>query len=159
MSRSVKASAAKELQTCDEFKFSYSDFDCVDHRLKLYLYQHIFEDVNEHLKWLVKGRWFNDASTSDPEAKLQSAIFIMSTTKWYILNIIGRESDDLTKWLKRHAWGTVDRVETIRVLPWKIGITFTIKFLGNIHFLLQDIMRTDSLLLFFASRHPFRCCW
>lgn len=152
MSRSVKSIAPKDLLPCDEFKFSYTDFDQVDHRLKLFLYQNIFEDDNEHLKWLVKGRIFSDSSSSDPEACLQPAIFIMSTTKWYILNIIGRENDDLTKWLKRHALGTIDRVETIRVLPWKIGVTFTIKFLGNIHFFLQDIMRTDSLLLFFASK-------
>lgn len=151
MSRSAK-SVPQDHEPCDEFKFSYTNFDSVDHRLKLYLYQNIFEDDNEHLKWLVKGKLFNDSSASEPDAELQPAIFVMSTTKWHILNIIGRESDNLSKWLKRQASGTIDRVETIRVLPWKIGVTFTIKFLGNIHFLLQDIMRTDSLLLFFASK-------
>lgn len=137
---------------CDKFKFSYTDFDSTDHRLKLYLYQSIFEDANEHLKWLVKGCLFNDATHSDPDAKLQPAIFVMSTTKWYVLNIIGRESDDMTKWIKRDAFGTINRVEIVRVLPWKVGITFTIKNYGNIHFFLQDIMRTDTLLLFFASK-------
>lgn len=151
MSRSVKSTPTKE-QPCDEFKFSFTEFDSVDHRLKLFLYQSIFEDVNEHLKWLVKGRLFNDSSSSEPDARLQPAIFVMSTTKWYILHIVGQESDDITKWVKRQASGTIDRVETIRVLPWKIGVTFTIKFLGSVHFLLQDIMRTDSLLLFFASK-------
>lgn len=136
---------------CDKFKFSYTEFNSTDHRLKLYLYQHIFEDANEQLKWLVKGCLYNDAVKSDPDAKLQPAIFVMSTTKWYVLNIIGKESDDVTKWLKRDAFGTINRVEIVRVLPWKVGITFTIKNYGNIHFFLQDIMRTDTLLLFFAS--------
>ncbi|XP_055302983.1 serine/threonine-protein kinase 11-interacting protein isoform X2 [Sitodiplosis mosellana] len=150
MARSVKTSKV-EAPPCDKFKFSYTEFDYVDHRLKVYLYQHIFEDDNEHLKWLVKGCLFSDTANSDPDAKLQPAIFVMSTTKWYVLNIIGKENDDVTKWVKRDAFGTINRVEMIRVLPWKVGITFTIKYYGNIHFFLQDIMRTDSLLLFFAN--------
>lgn len=55
------------------------------------------------------------------------------------------------KWIKRRNSGTVDRIETVRVLPWKIGVTLTIKGIGTMHLLLQDIARTDSLLLFFAS--------
>lgn len=152
LARGTKTPPKSEMPPCDKFKFSYTEFNYVDHRLKLYLYQNIFEDVNEQLKWLVKGVLFNDAANSDPDAKLQTALFVMSTTKWYVLNIIGKESDDVTKWLKREAFGTINRVEMIRVLPWKVGITFTMKFYGNIHFFLQDIARTDSLLLFFASK-------
>lgn len=152
MTRGAKMATKIEAPPCEKFKFSYEEFDSVDHRLKLYLYQNVFEDDNEHLKWLVKGCLFNDAAISDPDAKLQPAIFVMSTTKWYVLYIIGKESDDVTRWLRREAFGTINRVETIRVLPWKVGITFTIKHYGSIHFLLQDIMRTDSLLLFFASK-------
>lgn len=156
MSRNDKSSSSpKESALCDEFRFSYSNFDNVDHRLKLFLYQNIFDDDNEHLKWLVKGRIYNDtvstASVDAIDGRLQPAIFVMSTTKWYILHIVGHESEDIGKWLKRQLFGTIDRVEMVRVLPWKIGVTFTLKFIGNVHFLLQDIMRTDSLLLFFAS--------
>lgn len=148
-----KVSKVVPVQQCDEFKFCYSEFDDVDHRLKLYLYQNIFEDNNEHLKWLVKGLLFSDVANCDPNGNLQPAIFVMSTTKWYVLHIVGQESDDVGKWLKRQTFGTIDRVEMARVLPWKVGITFSIKFLGNIHLILQDIMRTDSLLLFFASEY------
>lgn len=147
----TKLTPMKSEPTCEKFKFNYQEFDNVDHRLKLFLYQNIFEDANEHLKWLVKGRLFNDCLTSDPNAALQSAIFVMSTTKWYVLHIFGKENDDVSKWLKRETFGTIDRIEMIRVLPWKVGITFSIKLYGNIHFLLQDIMTTDSLLLFFAG--------
>lgn len=155
MSRTKSTPSKSEQPPCEKFKFSYIEFDSVDHRLKLFLYQNIFEDDNEHLKWLVKGRIFNDCSTSDPDTTLQSAIFVMSTTKWYVLNIIGPECDDVTKWLKREVFGTIDRVEMVRVFPWKVGITFSIKFFGHIHFFLQDIMRTDSLLLFFAGEYWF----
>lgn len=157
MSSNTRTTPPKERQhLCDPFKFSYTDFDNVDHRLKLFLYQNIFEDSNEHLKWLVKGRIYNDSSsTSETDAKLKPAIFVMSTTKWYILKIIGPEYDDVSKWLKRQLLGTIDRFETVRVLPWKIGLTFSIKYVGNVHLLLQDILRTDNLLLFFQSKSKY----
>lgn len=60
-------------------------------------------------------------------------------------------SDDPSLWLKRFISGTMDRIITARVLPFKTGITFTIRGIGNIHLLLFDIRRTDSLLLFFAT--------
>lgn len=153
MSRSTKPSPPKDQPPCDEFKFSFIKFDNADHRLKLYLYQNIFEDDNEHLKWLVKGRYYNDSTTNvEQDSAPKPAVFVMSTTKWYVLSITGPESDDVAKWVKRQHYGTIDRIEMVRVLPWKIGITFTIKFFGSIHFFLQDIMRTDSLLLFFAGK-------
>lgn len=123
----------------------------------MYLYQNIFEDNNEHFKWLIKGLIFTDSTNADPSAPLQPAIFVMSTTKWYVLNVIGDENENITKWLKREMFGTINRVEMVRVLPWKVGITFSIKYVGKIHFLLQDIARTDSLLLFFASESHILC--
>lgn len=92
MSKSVKESSET---TCDKFKFSYTDFSSVDHRLKLFLYQNIFEDDGEHLKWLVKGKIFNDnnsqASQSTESSAIVSGIFVMSTTKFYVLQIVGNE--------------------------------------------------------------------
>ncbi|XP_037024517.1 serine/threonine-protein kinase 11-interacting protein isoform X2 [Bradysia coprophila] len=157
MSKTVKDSGPAA--ACDKFKFSYTDFSNVDHRFKLFLYQHIFEDEGEHLKWLVKGKIFNDNNnpTSDSSAIIRG-IFVMSTTKFYVLQIMGNESEDIFKWTKRRISGTVDRIETVRVLPWKIGVTLTIKGIGTIHLLLQDIARTDSLLLFFANNPlPMYC--
>lgn len=150
MSGNGKTASQKGPPPCDKFKFSFTEFDNADHRLIVFLHQKIFENTKEQLKWLVKGRMFNDSAHS--ESELQPAIFVMSTTKWYILNIVAKECEDVGKWVKKHLFGTIDRVEMVRVLPWKIGITFSIKFIGNIHFVLQDIMRTDSLLLFFASK-------
>lgn len=77
--------------TCDKFKFSYTDFSNADHRLKLFLYQHIFEDEGEHLKWLVKGRIFNDNNPTTDSSAIISGCFVMSTTKFYVLQIVGNE--------------------------------------------------------------------
>lgn len=61
-------------------------------------------------------------------------------------------SDDPTTWLKKHLSGTIDRVGIAQVLPWKIGIKFVISAIGGIHIILQDILRTDCMMLFFAGR-------
>ncbi|KAJ6649830.1 Serine/threonine-protein kinase 11-interacting protein [Pseudolycoriella hygida] len=144
---------------CDKFKFSYEDFSNVDHRFKLFLYQNIFEDDGEHLKWLVKGKIFNDNNIqSNDTTSIISGIFVLSTTKFYVLQIVGNESADIFKWIKRRTSGTVDRIEAVRVLPWKIGVTLSIKGIGTMHLLLQDVARTDSLLLYFANNPlPMYC--
>lgn len=92
MSKTIKDSVET---ACDKFKFSYTDFSNVDHRFKLFLYQNIFEDDSEHLKWLVKGKIFNEnncqtSQNPDPSVII-SGIFVMSTTKFYVLQIVGNE--------------------------------------------------------------------
>lgn len=90
MSKTVKETV--ETTACDKFKFSYTDFSNVDHRFKLFLYQNIFEDDGEHLKWLVKGKIFNDNNTQSADTPaIISGIFVMSTTKFYVLQIVGNE--------------------------------------------------------------------
>lgn len=90
MSKTIKDSAEV---TCDKFKFSYTDFSNVDHRFKLFLYQNIFEDDGEHLKWLVNAKIFNDnnSPSATGTTAIISGIFVMSTTKFYVLQIVGNE--------------------------------------------------------------------
>jgi hypothetical protein len=64
-------------------------------------------------------------------------------------------SDDPAQWLKKHTSGTIDRLCMLKVLPWKMGLTLSIKLFGAIHLLLPDISRTDSLLLFLAGELIF----
>lgn len=74
MSRNAKT----KIETpCDEFKFSYEEFDNVDHRLKLFLYQNIFEDNNEHMKWLIKGRLFNDSTNNIVQMHRFNQLFLL----------------------------------------------------------------------------------
>lgn len=81
-----------QVPPCDKFRFSYTDFENVDHRFKLFLYQNIFEDVGEHMKWIVKGKIFNDNNISSTDtAAIIDGIFVMSTTKFYVLQIVGNE--------------------------------------------------------------------
>lgn len=87
MSRSQRPTVGAT--TTEPFKFSYVNFDDVDHRLKLYLYESVFEDHNEHPMWLVRGQVLLER----PLAKWQvgPAVFVLSTTKFYVLQIVGPE--------------------------------------------------------------------
>lgn len=83
MSRSQR-SPEKATARCDPFRYSYTQFDEVDHRLKLYLYKTVFEDDNEQLKWLVNCEMFGDKWSG-------VGIFVLSTTKFYALQAITAE--------------------------------------------------------------------
>ncbi|XP_062545244.1 serine/threonine-protein kinase 11-interacting protein isoform X2 [Armigeres subalbatus] len=134
----------------EPIKYSYADYANVDHRLKLYLYQNLFEDTNETLKWLVSCVIF-DENQLDKWPTGFDGLFIMSTTKFYVMKKIASENHDPSSWMKKHLSGTIDRVGIAQVLPWKIGMKFFISAVGGIHIILQDILRTDCLILFFAD--------
>ncbi|XP_061396733.1 dynein axonemal assembly factor 1 homolog [Musca vetustissima] len=135
------------------FKFNYTDFNDIDHRLKLYFYQTKFEDKDEHFKWIVRGRIYNENSK-----QLNDGCVVMSTCKLYLMQIYGEENDDVAKWLRPIVTCTVDRLESIQLLPWKIGLAFRLRDWGGFLLLLQDILRTDSLMLFFANNSlPSNC--
>uniref|UniRef100_A0A182VSY4 LKB1 serine/threonine kinase interacting protein 1 N-terminal domain-containing protein n=1 Tax=Anopheles minimus TaxID=112268 RepID=A0A182VSY4_9DIPT len=132
----------------EPIRYSYNDFANVDHRLKLYLYQNLFEDAQESLKWLVSCVIFDDNRVEEWPSGFDG-LFIMSTTKFYIMKKVAAENDDPSTWLKKHLSGTIDRVGIAQSLPWKIGIKFIISAIGGVHVVLQDILRTDKLMLFF----------
>ncbi|XP_075149395.1 uncharacterized protein LOC142223398 isoform X2 [Haematobia irritans] len=135
------------------YKFNYTDFNDIDHRLKLYFYQTKFEEQGEHFKWIVKGQIYNENTK-----QLCEGCVVVSTCKIYLMEIFGEEHDDVTKWLKPIITCTIDRLETIQLLPWKIGLSFHLRDWGGFLLLLQDILRTDSLLLFFANNSlPTTC--
>lgn len=89
--------------TTNPFKFSYMDFEAVDHRLKLYLYQTLFEDDNEQLKWLARGQvLLNRQVGVDGRWLGGAALFVMSTTKFYVLQIVGPERYDLFRYAMKY---------------------------------------------------------
>lgn len=71
---------------CDksnEIKFNFADdFSNVDHRIKLHLYQHIFEDEHEDFMWLLKCSLLCSGTS-----KIINACLILSTQKVYILQM------------------------------------------------------------------------
>lgn len=146
MSSSRKTNSQTD-QKCEPYKFNYTDFNDVDHRLKLYFYQTKF-DENEQFKWLARGRIYNDNTKT-----LCAGIVVMSTCKCYLMETFAPENEDVAKWLRLLVSVTADRLECIQLLPWKLGLAFTLRDWGNFQLLLQDILRTDSLLLYFASKY------
>lgn len=81
----------------------------------------------------------------------------MSTTKLYIMEIVENhqkyDDNNIEKCLKQILNVKHDRLELIQLLPWQhIGLSFKIRNYGTFLLLLQDKLRTDSLLLFFASK-------
>lgn len=73
----------------EPFRYSYDDFSSVDHRLKLYLYQNVFDD-EAGLKWLVRGRIYDESST-EPALNGFEGLFVISTTKFYVLKAVKEE--------------------------------------------------------------------
>uniref|UniRef100_A0A1Q3FB54 Putative leucine-rich repeat protein n=1 Tax=Culex tarsalis TaxID=7177 RepID=A0A1Q3FB54_CULTA len=134
----------------EPMRYSYTNYANVDHRLKLYLYQNLFEDANESLKWLVSCVIFDENKLEEWPTGFDG-LFIMSTTKFYVMKKTAAENDDPASWLKKHLSGTIDRVGIAQVLPWKIGMKFVVSQIGGVHIVLQDILRTDCLMLFFAD--------
>ncbi|XP_036345886.1 uncharacterized protein LOC118755144 isoform X2 [Rhagoletis pomonella] len=154
MSSSKKANALanQQFSTCQPYKYNYADFNDVDHRLKLYFYQTKF-DENEQLKWLARGRIYNGTTKT-----LCPGIVVLSTCKCYLMEAFAPENEDVTKWLRLLGSVTADRLECIHLLPWKMGLEFTLRDWGSFLLLLQDILRTDSLLLYFANNSlPSQC--
>ncbi|XP_065358228.1 uncharacterized protein LOC135952286 isoform X2 [Calliphora vicina] len=138
-------SSNKSTSASQVYKFNYSDFNDIDHRLKLYFYQTKFEK-DEHFKWIVKGRILNENTK-----KLTDGVVVMSTCKLYVMEAYAAETEDVSKWLKITISCTVDRLDSIQLLPWKMGLSFYLNDWGGFLLLLQDILRTDSLMLFFAN--------
>ncbi|KPU73709.1 uncharacterized protein Dana_GF15590, isoform B [Drosophila ananassae] len=135
------------------YKFNYSNFSDIDHRLKLYFYQNKFKLDGEHIKWLAKGRVYNEQTQV-----LGEGLLVMSTKKVYLMETFAAPEDDVAKWLRQTVSVTVDRLATVQLLPWKLGLSFTIGGWGGFSLLMLDMLRTDSLLLYLQDNPlPGQC--
>ncbi|XP_023174986.2 serine/threonine-protein kinase 11-interacting protein isoform X2 [Drosophila hydei] len=128
------------------YKFNYSDYSDIDHRLKLYFYQSKFKEVGEHFKWLAKGRIYNEQTQT-----MRDGILVISTSKCYLMEAYADPQDDVAKWLRQVICVTTNRMTRIRLLPWKLGLSFTLRDWGGFVLILQDTMRTDNLLFYLAE--------
>lgn len=129
------------------YKFNYSDYSDIDHRLKLYFYQSKFKEVGEHFKWLAKGRIYNEQTQT-----MRDGILVISTSKCYLMEAYADPQDDVAKWLRQVICVTTNRMTRIRLLPWKLGLSFTLRDWGGFVLILQDTMRTDNLLFYLAGK-------
>lgn len=153
MSRTTQRLVKSENSSFESYNFNFIDFGDVDHRLKFYFYQAKFDEHCEHFKWIVKGKLYIENSQ-----KLICGIIVMSTVKLYIMEEFGPENNNISKWLRTVVSVTVDRLESIGLLPWKVGLNFTLRDWGGFLLLFQDILRTDNLLFYFTKNTlPEQC--
>lgn len=116
-------------------QYNYEDLSILDHRLKLYCFQHVLEDNDEKLIWLIKCIVVEEDLTSAPRVSL----LIMSTKKIYVLRIVGEENEEISSWLQKSpASNVISNIEMIQELPFENGLTFEIKNSPNFHVLLRD---------------------
>lgn len=119
--------------------------------------------------WLVKTLILED----DPNSLgiPFQALLVMSTKKLYVLRIIAEASDDMGSWLKKTITSAIDRIDDIRLICAKVGISFRLRSKTNVHALLDDqnvtdrlrqhIMTSSKLFIYFVSSfhrslHNFR---
>lgn len=142
-SKKLIDSEAHSASAMQPYKFNYSDFNDIDHRLKLYFYQNKFKEAGEHFKWLLKGRIYNEQTQMQREGLL-----VISTYQCYLMEAYAAPQDDVAKWLRQVVSVPVNRLTRIQLLPWKLGVYCTLRDWGNFVLLLQDMQRTDNLLLY-----------
>ncbi|XP_074114306.1 serine/threonine-protein kinase 11-interacting protein isoform X2 [Cotesia typhae] len=148
-----------------DIQYSFTNFTSVDHRIKLHLILNVFELENEELVLFLRS-----------EILLQNQLvpfagcLVLSTSKIYILKIVGVEGEDPSRWLHKEISWTMDRVRSFAPLPFKQGImielenTLTNRLINssvadqdnvnnNLHLLciLQDFQWTSNLMFYLTD--------
>lgn len=131
--------------------YNYQDFARVDHRLKLYLFQTVLEDRDEKFVWLCRGYVCENDETFTKLGTGYNGIFVMTTTKFYVMRMVAEEEEEITNWLRRQLAVNVNRVERVKVLPWLVGVSLSVKGLGAFNLILQDEARTEALMNYLKS--------
>ncbi|KAF3423402.1 hypothetical protein E2986_01729 [Frieseomelitta varia] len=133
-------------------QYSYTDFSSIDHRIKLHIILNIFEHENEELILLLRAEILmqNMKDTF-------SGCLILSTSKVYVLKIVGPEGENPQRWLHKEISWTIDRLRRFSPIPFKQGVLIELEQpnktndeLNSITFLciLQDLQRTLNFLLY-----------
>lgn len=149
LSKTPKPSKESVVVQFNPIQYNYDDLSAVDHRVKLHLFQNVFEENEEKLMWLVRCLVIEDEASSNGVPF--SSLVVMSTRKVYVLRIIADESEDISSWLKKSLICTIDKIAAIREISSKVGFTVITKSPINIHLLLQDHNVTDRLRVYFTT--------
>lgn len=143
LSKAPKPRTETAIPQIHPIQFNYEDLSIVDHRVKLFLFQNVLEENDEKLMWLVRCLVIEDDVTSSGQPYF--GLVVMSTKKLYILKIVGDEGEDVASWLRKSFTNGVDRIDSIREIPSKVGFSFMFNSNINIHLLLQDQNLSDRL--------------
>lgn len=133
-------------------QYSYTDFSSIDHRIKLHIVLNIFEHENEELILLLRAEiLMQNMKDTFP------GCLILSTSKVYVLKIVGPEGENPQRWLHKEICWTIDRLRRFSPIPFKQGVLVELEQpnktndeLNSITFLciLQDLQRTLNFLLY-----------
>ncbi|GLG93730.1 Serine/threonine kinase 11-interacting protein [Gryllus bimaculatus] len=133
----------------NSIQYSYSDFQQVDHRLRLYFLQELLESDEELLLAEILK-----TGNSSPFPGLT----VFSSTRVWVLQIIGTEGDNPETWLQENTKFPLLSVNAIFPLLWEQGIGVECKELDwHILMLLQDSQRTHNFLRAAESALPTSC--
>jgi DNA-directed RNA polymerase subunit RPC12/RpoP len=136
LSKSVKKEPEPVVTTqVKPMQYNYDNLSILDHRLKLYCFQHVLEDNDEKVMWLIKCIVVEEDLACTPRVSL----LIMSTKKIYVLKIIGEESEEISNWLQKSSCSNfISQIEKIQELFFENGLTFIMRNSLNFHVLLRD---------------------
>lgn len=145
-----------EESNSSKYKFNYVDFSDVDHRLKFYFYQTMFQDNNEQFKWIVKTKLYMDSTNKFVE----SGVLVMSSNKLYLMQIFSLDyAEDVSKWMRQLQIVPVENIDILEMLPYNVGICVHLKSYGRLLLILQDFLRCESFIKFLIQRKelPSEC--
>ncbi|KAK0157378.1 hypothetical protein PV328_011126 [Microctonus aethiopoides] len=139
----------------NDIQYSYTNFTSVDHRIKLHLILNVFELENEELVLFLRA----DILMQNQPMPFPGCL-VLSTSKIYVLRVIGTEGENPQRWLHKEISWTIDLLRTFAPLPFKQGVLVElkqpIKFSeesANFVFIciLQDFQRTSNLLFYLTD--------
>lgn len=139
-----------------KYKFNYVNFSDVDHRLKFYFYQTMFQDSNEQFKCIVKSKLYIESKNKFVE----SGVIVISTKKIYVMQIFSLEyAEDVSKWMRLMQSIPLENIEIVEMLPHNVGLCFHLKSYGKLLLILQDSLRCESLITFLSlsKQLPAEC--
>ncbi|PSN37569.1 hypothetical protein C0J52_12646 [Blattella germanica] len=157
LDKSVEAQNGRENTVCkDRVHYCYTDFSIVDHRVKLFLYLHLFKEDHEELSFLVRAHIIKHTSTSYP------GLFVVSTKNLYILQVTGVEGDDPEQWLQKVESYPIGKMLEVFPLPWHQGIGIEVQNEtggSSLHFLiLQDQSYSNNFIIFLTNSVILKQC-
>jgi hypothetical protein len=74
----------------EPYRYSFTDFTAVDHRLKLFFFQSVFEDDGELMNWLVRGRLVDETQAIASNTGFDGFLLV-SSTKFYVFQMVDKE--------------------------------------------------------------------
>ncbi|KAK6631644.1 hypothetical protein RUM44_006173 [Polyplax serrata] len=147
----LKTAVTKCTNEVDLVKYSYSDFTSMDHRIKLFLYTHVFDDASEEfsfgLRAVVAPVGTDNGITTFP------ACVIFSNRNLYFLKVINREKgDDARNFLQKidSMCFNLNTISSVFILTWYQGLGVKVKQSKNkwkqYLILLMDPARTKNFI-------------